>query len=155
MEEEQKNITWKTLEHKHAHKDPDWFWGIGIIATSIAIISIIGGNPLFAVLIVIGAVTLFLHAIKIPQNIEVRVSADGILIHNALFSYEQLESFNVENNEHDSFIILKSKRILTPRIIVPLKAGLEKDARGVLLKYLKEEKLEVPISHRLLEFLGL
>ena len=149
------NVVWKTLEYKHAHKDPDWFWGIGIVAVSIAVISILTGNPLFGVLIIIGAITLFLHAIKRPEPVEVRVLGEGLFIGEHFFSFEELVAFCIYNENDQSHVIFKSKRLLTPRIVVPLEKTKEHDARRALAPHLPEEKLEIPISHRIVEFLGL
>lgn len=146
---------WKVPEHEHTHKDPDWFWGIGVIVTSIAVVSIFMGNPLFAILIILGAITLFMHAIKKPEIITVKISEAGLSIGDTLFPYEELVSFFVTKSDARSFVIVKSKKVLTPRIMVPLDTKHEDDARRALAVRLREEKLEVPISHQLLEFFGL
>lgn len=148
-------VRWKAFEYSHSHKDPDWFWGVGIAAVAIAIVSIIVGNPLFGIVIIIGAVTLFLHAIKTPEMIEVGVAKEGLYINETHFPYTELASFYIHNADERLHLILKSKRVLTPRIVVPLEKTRESDVRTALAAYLPEEKLGVPVSHQLLEFLGL
>lgn len=153
--EQEKTISWKALPHEHEHKDPDWFWGIGIAATAIAIIAILLGNPLFAFLVAVGAITLFMHAIKKPRMIEARVDDDGITVDTATFPFETLVSFSVTESEHRPILILKSKQVLTPRIVIPLKKEDKASVQKALRERLSEEKLEIPVSYKLLEFLGL
>ncbi|MDP3725700.1 MAG: hypothetical protein Q8R36_00710 [bacterium] len=153
--EQHETVMWEAREHNHAHKDPDWFWGIGVTATAIAVISIFIGNPLFALLIVLGTATLFIHAIKNPHTITVVLNEEHITAENDTFPYEELDSFWVVQDENGYFLILKTKRILNPRIIIPLDVQKIEAMRKYLGEHIPEKKLEIPISHRVLDFLGL
>mgnify|MGYP001564112127 CR=1 FL=1 len=155
MNQDAQTISWKAPTHEHAHKDSDWFWGIGVAATAIAIISILGNNPLFALLIVLGTITLFMHAIKSPHIITISVDSEKIMVEDTAFLYEELDSFLIARDEEKPLLILKTKRILNPRVIVPLDVEKSERARECLLEYLPEKKLSVPLSHQVLEFLGL
>mgnify|MGYP001593200750 FL=1 len=155
MKEENDVVSWRAEERAHTHKDPDWFWGVGIVAISIAVISILKGNPLFGVLIILGAVTLFMHAIKKPEIIEARADDTGLAINDTFFPYEDLHSFYINMGKEPPHIILKSKKTLTPRIVLPFDGTKENDARRVLISHIVEEKMNVPISHQILEFLEL
>ncbi|MAG12714.1 hypothetical protein CL630_02760 [bacterium] len=149
------NITWQAPDHEHGHKNPDWFWAIGIIATSIAVVSIISGNTLFALFILLSAITLFIHAIKKPRIIQFSIQKGGISINTTLFPYDVLESFDVIEHKDRPFIIFKSKKTFTPYIIVPTEEGEQAEIKEYLLQYLPEQALEIPLSHRIAELIGL
>ncbi len=153
--ERHETVVWEAREHNHAHKDPDWFWGIGIAATAIAVISIFIGNPLFALLIILATATLFIHAIKTPQIITIVLNEEHIAAGNDVFPYEELDSFWIVRDENGHFLILKTKRVLNPRIILPLDMQKIETVRKYLRELIPEKKLEIPISHRVLDFLGL
>lgn len=152
---EKNTIVWSALEHEYEHKDPDWFWAIGIIAISIAVVSVISGNTLFALLVLLSAVILFMHAIKKPRMIQVEIHEQGILLDNTPFPYDILESFFIIEHKDKPRIILKSKKIFIPYIVVPLEEEKQTEIREYLLRHLPEQKLEIPLSHRIAEFIGL
>ncbi len=155
MQEEHQNITWRAFDRLHEHKDPDWFWGIGIVATAIAVISIFAGNPLFGIIIVIATITLFLHAIKKPEYVKTRVAEGGLSVDNSFFPFAELESFCIHTDGGKSHLIVKSKRAIISRIVIPVEKTDEHTAREALIQYLPEKKLTVPFSHQVIEFLGL
>ncbi len=149
------NITWQAPDHEHGHKNPDWFWAIGIIAASIAVVSVISGNTLFALFILLSAVTLFIHAIKKPRIIQFSIQKEGVSIGTTFFPYDILESFDATKHKDRPFVIFKSKKTFTPYIIVPLEEEKQTEIREYLLQYLPEQALEIPPSHRIVEFIGL
>ena len=110
MTEEKNRLAWRASEHEHSHKDPDWFWAIGIIATSIAVISILSNNILFALFVLIGVSTLFMHAIKRPALIRININREGVSANNVFFPYEELESFWVFRDDEHPFILFASKK---------------------------------------------
>ncbi|MFZ3043564.1 MAG: hypothetical protein WA058_00430, partial [Minisyncoccia bacterium] len=55
-------VEWEGREYDHGSKSADWYWALGIVAIASAIASVLFGNYLLAVLIVIAAATLALHA---------------------------------------------------------------------------------------------
>ena len=148
-------ITWEVPPHEHTHKDPDWFWSIGIIATAIAVIAILGNNYLFALLIVIGTATLFIHAIKKPELVRVRITNRGVQVDEAFLPYKNLRSFCMHHDENNLELIIKPKQKISSSIIVPLDYEKENEVRAVFASRLKEEELEIPISYKVLQFLGL
>ena len=155
MHSQENYIEWSAILHDHDHKDADWFWGVGIAGGAVAAIALFAGNPLFALLIVLGTATLFMHAIKIPQTVTIRADQEKITVDDDIFLYEELDSFCLFPNEEKPFLLLKSKRMLNPRIIVPVRLQDVQNIRGYLLKHLKEEKLEIPLSYKFLELIGL
>lgn len=146
---------WEAPEHTHKEKTSDWFWILGIIAITSAVVSIVLGNTLFAIVIILGAVTMALVGSTHPRIIPFEVSNRGIRVDDALYPYATLESFYLdEENTVDPQLILKSKKLFMPLIIAPIPAEYADLIDSMLAARLPEEHLEEPFSHKLLEFLG-
>ena len=67
---QQSQLEWRAFEHEHIHKSSDWFWALGIIAIAGAVTAIIFNNILFAIIILVGAFTLSVHAVKKPNLVK-------------------------------------------------------------------------------------
>lgn len=156
MQDENK-IFWQNYEFEYKEKTNDWFWGMGIVVVCLSIIAIIYDNPLFAIFMLIAGFTIFMKAKKVPRLIDFELSDKGIKIDGTLYSYGNLKSFWIEDNKREApKMILKTEKFITPIIVIPLDTDLvdHEEIRNFLLKYLTEEKLIEPFSHKITEFLG-
>ncbi len=149
-------ISWKAFEYLHTEKTSDWYWIVGIISVSIAILAVIFNNLIFALLILVSAATLSLFASRPPHLIEISIDAAGVTIGKTRYPYVHLESFWVETNEHYPRLLLKSKKVLMPFIVALIE---EHDVhpdeiRTFLLNHLPEEEHTEPLLEKVLLYLG-
>lgn len=151
-----KVISWRALEHKHTEKSADWFWIIGVITITGAILSLYFNNILLAILITIAGFTSFLHGHTQPKILEFKITRKGIQAGSSVFTYSALESFWVIDEEINDRVILKSKKFLMPYIILPFDSTKTDpdEIRDYLLEYLNEEELQEPLSQLIMERLG-
>jgi hypothetical protein len=151
-----KQIQWQAFEHEHIHKSSDWFWALGIIAIAGAVTAIIFNNILFAIVILVGAFTLSVHAVKKPNLVNFRISSRGIIIDNTLHPYSSLESFWVEDENVETLpkLLIKSKKLLAPHIVIPIENVSADDIRDYLLEYLAEEEDSESLAQKIVEFFG-
>ena len=149
------DITWKAHEHSHSDKGSDWFWALGIIAVSSAVVAVLFQNLLFALLILVGSFTMALLAKKSPRELTFSLSPRGIMIDNALYPYQMLVAFWIQDRgtEH-STLIVDARRFMTPHLIVSLHDTDAEQVHTYLSEYLPEEEIEEPIGQRLLEMFG-
>lgn len=148
---------WEAHEYTFQEKSSDWYWAVGIVAVSVSIISIIFGNILLALLVLLGSFALSLFASKRPSVIKFEINKTGILINRTLYPYGTLESFWVEDNRHldlESKLFIKSQRMAVPIIIIPLEGMDPEDIRDFLLDHLLEEHHVESAGQKLLEYLG-
>lgn len=154
MQNEQ-TIKWKAHEHQHTDKSRDWFWALWIIAIAGAATAIILSNILFAVLIIVGAFTVSLHATKRPSLINFEINDRGIVINGKLHSYSTIDSFWVdEENQTIPKLLVKSKKMLSLHIIIPLENVSSLEVRKYLLDQLQEEEDSEPLTQKIVEFFG-
>lgn len=148
-------IEWNAYEYEHKERSQDWFWAVGIVSVSLAIASVIFGNVIFAILILVGTFTLGLYAKRPPEEIPVSIDENGITRGKIRYLYDSLESFWIDIEHPHKKIILRSKKMLMPLIVVPL--GDEVDAERlhrILTRHMKEEYHSLPIVEKMLEYLG-
>src|SRR3989344_3563001 len=113
-------ISWETIEYLHKEKTTDWYWIVAIITISIALISIILNNIIFAILILVSSFTLSLFASKRPETVTMTIDHTGVTVGNTHYSYTHLESFWIETRETYPKILLKSEKLLMPFITILL-----------------------------------
>lgn len=157
MEEKQvlREIAWEAPEHNHIEKSADWYWALGIVAIAAAVASILFQNTLLAMVILLGTSTVIVFSHRRPKVIPFGVSQRGVMVGRETHLYPNLESYYLdETNTVDPQLIVKSKHLFSPLIILPIPVEYIDDIEDLVSSRLPEEHLEEPLGHKLLEFLG-
>lgn len=147
-------ISWNTVEYLHTEKNSDWYWIVGIVTVSIAIISIILNNVIFAILIIVSSFTLSLFASKRPEIIEVGIDNLGITVNGKRHAYKEIESFWIETRDYNPRLLLKSKKVFMPFIVLLIDDVEHEDVHRIISKYLPEEEHSEPLLEKILLYLG-
>jgi len=146
---------WETLEYQSKERPQDWYWAVAVIVVALAIASFIFVNFILSIFVVLSGATLILIALRDPDVITVAINDRGVQVNQKLYPFPVFDSFWVEENEEVPLIILKSEQVYTPLILVPIAEGIDlEELRDFLVEYLDEEELEVPLSRKVLEYLG-
>lgn len=145
-------IEWQAYDRAPQRNGPDWYWAVGIIALSVMVTSIVLNNILFAVLVVIATVVLFLRTLQKPRLIAYALTNRGLWSNKEFQPFTSLESFWVE--EQEPKLILKAKGLTTPLFVIPLENTDPQAARDFLGEYLPEVEQHEPLSKRIMEYLG-
>ncbi len=147
-------IKWETREYHHSPKTHDWYWAVGIITVTLAVIAILLGNLIFALFIILSGVALCIHA-TIPSHItECQISNKGIMFKNVLFPYTTLDTFWVETLQSYPKLLVKSKKFFMPHIVIPIETVDPDKVRALLLAYMKEEEEHESLGLRFMQYLG-
>lgn len=149
-------VYWEAPEHHHIEKKADWYWIVGIIAGASTIASIIFGNTLFAIVIILSVLLVFHHAQKVPRFIPFEISDRGVRIDTNFYPYTSFSSFYIdEKNVRGPHIIFKQKNYPHQFILMPtIPESHIHDIEHILTSRLPEEYLKEPFSQILLEYLG-
>jgi hypothetical protein len=116
-------LEWEGREYDHNPKSADWYWALGIVATAATIAALLFANYLLAVLSVVAALSIALHAARIPPLHRFRLNDKGIYIGEDLHPFEQMISFSVLEDIEGEFppmISIKTKNWHSPHLIIPL-----------------------------------
>ena len=148
------SIEWVTPERLHVEKTQDWYWAVGIISISLAVIALVMSNPLFPILVILSALTLSLHASKKPNDITVRLDVRGITIDKLHFAYTDIEAFWVETRHFVPVLIIKPRKPHSPLHTAHIPNIDPNEIRTFLLIHSKEEEMFEPMSQKIMEYLG-
>ncbi len=122
-------VEWEGREYDHDPKSTDWYWALGIVAIAATIASILFGNFLLAVLIVIATVAIALHAAKEPPIHKFQLLDTGLMIGMDLHPYERMHSFTVLEDidgEYPPLLSIKTASWHSPHLVIPLQ-GVDAD----------------------------
>lgn len=127
---------------------------LGIIAFASAVAALLFNNTLFAIVILLGAFVVALHAEKHPSRRRFKLTRMGIAIDDRLYPYDTLDSFFVRQDGRHKFplLLVRSKKLLMPHIVIPVSGVSGAAVRQFLIEHLKEEEQHEPIAHHLAEF---
>lgn len=148
-------IAWEALEYEHRDKTPDWFWILGIVSLVLVISAVVYKNILFAALIIVGAFTMALYAVRKPRLIKFEINQNGVIIKNTLYPYKHLHSFCPREDHRGRKIIFQSKKSIMPHFSIPVPASVNfEEAKAILLKHLPEDDHPESLSEVIMDSLG-
>ena len=147
-------IAWDAPEHIYKEKNNDWYWAVGIITITAAVLAVIFNNVIFGILILVSAFALVTHASVKPRIFHYEINDRGVIVNDILYPFLTLESFWI--NAHDEFpkILIKSHKTFMPFITIYIEEVDPEDVRDILLNYIAETEHQEPISQLLLERIG-
>ncbi len=153
-----KKISWTAADHIKYEKSSDWFWIAGILGIGSAGLSIYFGNLLFALIILLGIFLIFIQSSIQPKQVNFEINRKGVVVGSILYPYSTLESYWVidEDGWDRDRLLLKSKKVLMPLIVVPLGENSDpEEISDYLLEYLNEEQMEDSPLNKISILLGL
>ena len=156
MEHDQEVIVWHAYEHEHIEREADWYWAVGIVAVSAALTSMIFGDFLFAIIIVIALFTLALLARHKPELTRFEISSKGVRTGEHMHIYDDMIAFHItDEEEEEPHLLITTKKLMTQMIVIPIRHHDPADIRTFLKEHLKEMPLREPLGHKALEFFGM
>lgn len=114
---------WEGTEYRFEDKSADWYWALGIIATALAIAAVLFNNILLALLVVVGAVTVGIHAARHERIHRFRITPDGIAIDSNFYAFRNMLSYSVLEYADETLppsLSLKTKHFLAPHLLIPI-----------------------------------
>lgn len=148
-------LEWDAHEYEPKERSQDWFWAVGIITFALAFTSVIFGNVILGILILVAVFSLVVFAKKEPDATHVVIDERGITRGKVLYPFPTLRSFWLELDHPHQKIIIRSEKMLMPYIVIPLAEEVDTDRlRRILLRYMNEEFHSLPLAERLLDYLG-
>jgi len=138
-----KHLEWKAPEFEYHPKNKSWVLIPGAIAVVLFIWSVLIGNYLFALLIILAYFSISIYAFKKPALVRVVITSQAIKVNQSLYEYENLSSFWIfYDSDGVKELSLKSKKTVMPYIKIPLGKENPVKVRQALIKYLSEKKQE-------------
>jgi len=136
-------VTWVVDESKRYEKGFGWYLGALTIGGGLLIYAVISANFLFALIILMVALVVYMTSMRGPAQVRVIVSEDGVEIAGTLYRYRDMNRFwFIYNPPAVKSLYLDFKNALKPRIAVPLEDQNPNEVRAIMSKYLHEDITE-------------
>jgi len=149
-------LKWQAHEYDHFERTTDWYWAVAIITLALIALSVLLGDYLFAIVIVIGVFTLVLYTYRAPKLVSYEITKKGVRVEKHLYPYVNIESFWVEDHQVHPRpkLILKSSKVVMPFIIIPIEGIHPDEIHSVLQNFIPEEEHHEPLAQKIMEYLG-
>jgi hypothetical protein len=128
---------WEGREYDHEPKSGDWYIALGIVALAGVVATILFADYLLAVLVVVAAAALALHAAKVPPIHRFQLIDGGLMIGEEFHPYSRMQSFSILEDTEDELpplLSIKTDSWFSPHLVIPLE---NVDAEGVYLHFLE------------------
>jgi hypothetical protein len=154
MPEHEGTLRWEAYEHEHIERGSDWYWALGIIAACAAVTSIIFGNFLFALLILVAAFTIGIIARQPPELHEFELNEKGIRIGKNFHPFDTVVSFWVDDELEEPLLLVDTTTFMSPNLVIPIGDIEPETIRAHLRDRVEEIPMKEPLAHKILEFFG-
>lgn len=114
---------WEGEQYDFGEKNADWYWALGIIATAVAIVAVLFGNILLALVIIAGTATIAIQTKKTSRIHKFMVTDDGIVIDEKLYLFQNMMSFSILEYMDPTLppaLSIKTKHILSSHLLIPI-----------------------------------
>jgi len=143
---------WTVQEYEH-HSDRGRLWYFLMITLGLVLVvyGMVTGNFLFALIIILSAIILFLQSHQTPPQVLFQITELGVILGSRFFAYSELENFYIIYSPPDvKTLYLEPKGVMRPRITIPLLDTNPIEVKHTLREFLEEdfEKEDEPLSDR-------
>ena len=128
---------WEGREYDHEPKSAEWYIALGIVTAAGVVATLLFADYLLAVVILVAAAALALHAAKVPPIHRFQLVEGGLVIGEEFHPYERMESFSILEDPEDELpplLSIKTKSWLSPHLVIPLE---HVDGEAIYLHFLE------------------
>jgi hypothetical protein len=145
-------FTWEVNEYEKYIRDRRWYMimgGLGVLLVAYAVFS---ANYLFALIIILFAIVMYLHDIQTPLAIPFAITSTGIILGVKHYRYSELANFwLIYNPSEVKNLYFTLNNSIKHRLQIPLLDNDPLQIRDYLLQYLPED-LDQEEVHALASF---
>ena len=162
MEPGTETITWQAYEHEPLSHEADWFWALGIITVAASATSVIMGNILFALLLLIAGGMLGMLARREPRLSTFSLNNKGLTVDDTRYPLKDLLGFSIKEyvssnpeQELPALLLIDTPRFMTPDLVIPI-VGVNPETVYLWLmeRGVPEQDLRESLALKVLAFFG-
>ena len=129
---------WTFASYEMHERGRSWFVAASVVAAILLIYAFFTKNFLFAVILVMVAVVLYLQKSRAPEQLSCAITEQGIVLHDRFTAYEDLKDFWVVDEAGPRGTLYIDVPGIRPRIVVPISDHDAAAIRDELRKHLPE-----------------
>jgi hypothetical protein len=141
---------WSVPEYEQHLRNTAWFVIMGVLGFAFIAYAIFTGNFLFALIIVLFAIIIFLQSHQEPIIIPFRITELGLVVNNRFYTFSELNKFYIIFNPDDEvrMLYIEMASAMRPQLRIPLMDMDPNEVRMTLREFMEEdlEKEEEPFS---------
>jgi hypothetical protein len=145
-------FAWTVNEYEEHERSKRWYITAGVIGGLLLLYSLISGNYLFTLVVVLFGIILFLQDTQSPMEVFFAITQAGIIVGEIYYPFREITSYWIVYNPPEvKNIYFITKNMLKHRLQVPLLDNDPRPIRDFLNDFLLEDvdKEEEPLSDRL------
>jgi hypothetical protein len=144
-------LEWSIAEYEQHFRPTAWYVIMTIVGSLLVGYAIFTDNFMFAIIVVLFAIILFLQSHQKPIVVPFRITELGIIINNRLYQYSELKDFYIVYQPPEiKMLFIETQGTFRPRLRIPLIDMNPNEVRDLLLEFLEEnlQKEEEPFSDK-------
>jgi len=142
---------WAVKEYNSHDRDRRWYVLTGITGVALFVYAIIAANYLFALILVLFGIILYMHDLLEPMEVNFAITSTGIILGKKYYRYNELKNFwMIYNPPEVKNLYFSTQNLAKHRLQVPLLNNDPRPIRDYLNKFVMEdlEEEEEPMSDR-------
>lgn len=147
---------WYVQEYEQYDRSKRWYLIASLLGVSLVAYALITANYMFALVVALFGIVLYLHEMQPPLNVYFAITETGIIVGQKYYKYSELSGFwLIYNPPEVKNLYFRMKYILRNRLRVPLQDFDPRPIREYLSQFMVEEidEEEEPLSDRLARIL--
>lgn len=137
---EHKPIKWSFEEYIRHQRGRGWYFWAFLVAGAIILHSLLTGNWLFALIIIMIGIIMVINHAQNPRKINFEINHKGLKLGTKQYEYSQISKFwIIYQPPHVKNLYLDFKSPFTPRLSIPLEKENPVHIKSFLRDYLEED----------------
>ena len=157
LNKEQTNVgnvvfAWGVNEYEKHERPKRWYVIAGLLGAALLLYSVISGNYLFALMVVLFGIILFLQDVQAPMEVDVAITSAGIIVGSKFYPFSEFRNYWIIYNPPEvKNLYFSTNSLVKHRLQIPLLENDPRPVREFLNQFIVEdlEQEQEPLSDRL------
>mgnify|MGYP001559282895 FL=1 len=144
-------FAWEVNEYEKHARSKRWYVIAGLLGTALLLYSIISGNYLFALVVVLVGIILFLQDVQAPIVVEFVVTEAGVIVGSKFYPFREFRNYWIIYNPPEvKNIYFATNSLVKHRLQIPLLDNDPRPIREFLNQFIVEDldQEQEPLSDR-------
>ena len=131
--------TWETWEFPPSERTTGWYVAAGSLGLAMLLYALMTANFVFALILLMFAVILFMRDLKKPGRVRAYVTTSGVVLNDEFYPYETIKDFSISYAPPDiKYLYVSFQGRLQPTLSIHLDDMNPNTVRQGLLPYVLE-----------------